>query len=254
MADMNQAQLEYNQHLQLDQILNAQKPVSDHPEEVFFLIIHQAYELWFKSLLLDLERVAAGLERDELPEAIWLLRRAIRIMELLDKQLDVLMMLTPADFQEFRPKLANSSGLQSRQFRKLEVLGGLCETVGESYAKRIESQWPGLRAEVKVTLHRALLGVLARSGPDLLTIYQQRWDHFELFTLCEACIEFDSKFLTWRHNHIRMVERIIGGLAKGTGGTHATRYLNATTAYRFFPELWEVRNRLMEAGGGEVYG
>jgi tryptophan 2,3-dioxygenase len=51
-----------------------------------------------------------------------------------------------------------------------------------------------------------------------------------------------------------MVERIIGGLAKGTGGTHATRYLNATTAYRFFPELWEVRNRLMEAGGGEVYG
>lgn len=253
MTKIQKAQFEYKDHLQLDKILNAQFPLSDHPEEYFFIIIHQAYELWFKTLLLDLERVVARLQKDELPEAIWLMRRASRIMEVADKQLDVLTMMTPADFQEFRSYLGDASGLQSRQFRKLEVMGGLCETLGDDYARRVEAQWPGLRDEVEMTLHQALMGALSRHGLSLLQIYQNRWQHFELFSLCEACIEFDAKVLTWRHNHIKMVERMIGTRAKGTGGTYGTRYLTATTNYRFFPELWEVRNQLTETAGGHVY-
>lgn len=253
MTDMQKAQFDYQDHLNLDKILNAQFPLSDHSEEYFFIIIHQAFELWFKTLLLDLARVVARLEQDELPEAIWLLCRASRIMEVADKQLDVLTMMTPGDFQEFRPYLKDASGLQSRQFRLIEVMGGLCETAGEEYVKRLDSQWPGLRAEVTMTLHGAVSGTLARHGVDLLEIYRQRWQHFDLFSLCEACIEFDAKVLTWRQNHVRMVERMIGTRARGTGGTYGTRYLNATTVYRFFPELWEARNELTEASGGHIY-
>ena len=253
MTDMQKAQFDYQDHLNLDKILNAQFPLSDHPEEYFFIIIHQAFELWFKTLLLDLQRVVARLEQDELPEAIWLMRRASRIMEVADKQLDVLTMMTPADFHEFRPDLKDASGLQSRQFRLIEIMGGLCETAGEAYVKRLDSQWPGLRAEVTLTLRGAVLGTLERHGLSLFEIYQQRWQHFELFSLCEACLEFDAKVLTWRQNHILMVERMIGARARGTGGTHGTRYLTATTVYRFFPELWEVRNELTEASGGHVY-
>ncbi|MBI1879636.1 MAG: hypothetical protein HYR94_15685 [Chloroflexi bacterium] len=252
MADMYQEQVNYQDHLQLDKILNAQDRLSTHPEEYLFIIIHQIYELWFKTLLIDLERVVAHLENDELAQAIWLLRRAGRIMEVADKQLDVLTMLTPGDFQEFRPSLKESSGLQSRQFRKLEVLGGLCETAGENYARRVEAQWPGLQAEVKTTLHQALMALLDRYGVSLAEIYQKRWQHYNLFSLCEGCIEFDSKFVTWRQNHVKMVERMIGGRARGTGGA-GVPYLTHTTVYRFFPELWEARNALTEGAGGYVY-
>jgi tryptophan 2,3-dioxygenase len=250
---MKDTQFNYQDHLQLDKILNAQVPVSDHPEEIFFIIVHQAYELWFKTLILDLERIIARLENDELAEATWLLQRCGRIMEVADKQLDVLEMMTAADFQEFRPYLKEASGLQSRQFRKIEVLGGLGDTVGETYAKRVEVQWPGLISEVPLNLHQVFLDTIERHGLDLLEIYQERWQNFQLFTLCEACLEFDTRFLTWRQNHIKMVERLIGNRAKGTGGTYGTRYLTATTQYRFFPELWDIRNTLTETSGGQVY-
>ena len=61
MVDQQEAQVNYQDHLQLDMLLNAQIPLSNHPEEMFFVIIHQAYELWFKVLILDLERIIAHL-------------------------------------------------------------------------------------------------------------------------------------------------------------------------------------------------
>jgi tryptophan 2,3-dioxygenase len=182
-----------------------------------------------------------------------LLRRAGRIMDVADKQLDVLVMMPPAEFHAFRTKLGEASGLQSRQFRKIEVLGGLGETAGEEYAKRVEAQWPGLQAEVDMTLHRALLETVERHQVTVFDIYRNHWQHFTLFSLAEASIELDAKVLIWRQNHIKMVERMIGQRARGTGGTYGTRYLTNTTHYHFFPELWEVRNTLTAAGGGHVY-
>ena len=71
--------------------------------------------------------------------------------------------------------------------------------------------------------------------PSLVEIYEQRWKQFELFALSEACVELDRQILTWRSNHVRMVERMIGDRAIGTGGTEGSRYLTSTTRYRFFP-------------------
>ena len=245
-------QFNYVEHLQLEKLLNAQHFVSTHPEESVFVIMHQSYELWFRQVIHDLERVVGSLEKDETAQATWLLQRLGRIFHALDTQLGILEMMSAADFQEFRPYLKQSSGLQSRQFRKIEVLGGLCETEGEGYEERIRAQWPDLIDEVPKTLHAAFVGVIERSSLSLVDIYLQRWEHFDLFALCEACLELDRQLLTWRSNHVLLVERMIGDRAIGTGETQGSRYLTSTTRYRFFPELWEVRNALTEASGGQT--
>ena len=77
-------------------------------------------------------------------------------------------------------------------------------------------------------------------------MYSEPSSHFDLYLLCEAMIEYDENFSLWRHRHILMVERMIGG-KKGTGGTEGVRYLSTTLGKRCFPELWEVRTRI---GGG----
>ena len=218
------------------------------------MIMHQSYELWFKQVIHDAVRIIALLEKDECAQATWLLQRLGRIFETLDQQLGILEMMSAADFHEFRPFLKQSSGLQSRQFRKIEVLGGLCETLGESYTERVRTQWPGLLEEVPTSLHGAFNALIERQPMELLDIYLKRWDRFELFALCEACLELDRRLLTWRSNHVRMVERMIGDRAIGTGGTEGSRYLSSTTRYRFFPELWDVRNTLTEASGGQTSG
>jgi len=198
----------------------------------------------------DLERIIAMLESDDIGQATWLLQRLGRIFQTLDTQLGILEMMSATDFQEFRPYLKQSSGLQSRQFRKIEVMGGLCETEGVAYEKRVRAQWPGLVEEVPTTLHRAFLKLIERQPLSLVEVYQQRWKQFDVFALSEACLELDRQMLTWRSDHVRMVERMIGDRAIGTGGTEGSRYLTSTTRYRFFPELWEVRNALTEASGG----
>lgn len=245
-------QFNYNEHLQLDRLLSSQKFVSPHPEESVFVIMHQTYELWFKQIIHDFERIIRKLDRSELSEATWLLQRAGKIVQTIDSQLGILEMMSAADFQEFRPFLKQSSGLQSRQFRKVEVLGGLCETVGPEYAKRVQAQWPDLIDEVPDTLHSTLLELIAARGVAMVEIYRNRWKQFELFGLCEACLELDRRFHSWRFNHVRMVERMIGDRAIGTGGTEGSKYLSATTGYRFFPEIWEVRNELTAASGGST--
>ena len=245
-------QINYVEHLQLEKLLTAQKFISPHPEESVFVIMHQSYELWFRQVIHDVERVIAMLESDDIAQATWLLQRLGRIFQTLDTQLGILEMMSAADFQEFRPYLKQSSGLQSRQFRKIEVMGGLCETVGEAYEARVRAQWPGLVEEVPTTLHAAFVKLIERQPRSLIEIYQKRWEQFDLFALSEACLELDRQILTWRSNHVRMVERMIGDRAIGTGGTEGSRYLSSTTRYRFFPELWDVRNALTEASGGRT--
>ncbi len=254
MSESNSKDMQFNyiEHLQLDKLLTAQKFVSPHPEESVFVIMHQSYELWFRQVIHDMERIIAMLDKHELSQATWLLQRIGRIFQALDTQLGILEMMSAADFQEFRPYLKQSSGLQSRQFRKIEVMGGLCETQDAAYEERVRAQWPDLMDEVPKTLHAAFVDVIDGCPLRLIEIYQKRWERFDLFSLCEACLELDRQLLTWRSNHVRMVERMIGDRAIGTGGTQGSKYLTSTTRYRFFPELWEVRNALTETSGGQT--
>lgn len=247
-------QFDYAYHLRLDHLLSTLRPVTDHPEEHLFVTVHHVLELWFKQIIFDLARIREMLDEDRLPEAVWLMNRIAEILKLAEAHWPVLETMSAADFAEFRGDLTGASGLQSRQFRQVEVMLGLHEVAGDAYRQRVEAQWPGLIAEHPRTIRAAFFAAFERSGKTLLEVYRDRWRAHDLFRLAEAAFEIDRRFQSWRQNHILMVRREIGIRAKGTGGTFFRDYLATTTGYLFFPELFEFRNELTEAAGGEVMG
>jgi len=248
----NKDQFSYISHLQLDRLLSAMQPITPHPEEHLFLTTHHALEIWFKHVIFDLKRIIPMLEQGRLAEANWLMKRLGEILRLADAHWTVLETLASPDFHEFRPYLTGASGMQSRQFREVEVMTGLCELAGENYIATVRKAWPGMIEEHPITLRQAFFGVVKRSGISLLEIYDKRWQHAELFQLAENAMEFDRRFQSWRHNHILMVRRQIGMRTKGTGGTFGKDYLSQTMGYVFFPELWELRHDISALHGGEV--
>ncbi len=135
---MSQNPMYYGTYLQLEKVLDAQHPVSfnepNQPahDEMLFIIIHQAYELWFKQILFELDYAAAVFSKESIndnSEDLNLVRhrfnRIIRILELLNQQVSILDTMTPLDFLEFRNLLTPSSGFQSKQFRLIEARLGL---------------------------------------------------------------------------------------------------------------------------------
>ena len=119
------ASMTYGGYLALDQLLSAQRPISSHHDEMLFIIIHQAKELWLKQIIHELD-VALGLVRgDRLIEVHKNLSRVSRIQAVMTLSWDVLTTLTPTDYMQFRDVLGGSSGFQSAQFREVEFLLGL---------------------------------------------------------------------------------------------------------------------------------
>ncbi|NJN79772.1 MAG: hypothetical protein HC797_04470 [Anaerolineales bacterium] len=123
----------YADYLELDKILNSQNPKSGNAtDEMLFIIIHQAYELWFKQIIHELDAVrgifSKGNVNDnagEMSIAVHKLKRVVKILEVLNQQVNILETMTPMDFLEFRNLLQPSSGFQSLQFRIIEAKLGL---------------------------------------------------------------------------------------------------------------------------------
>ena len=134
MSDKNTS-LHYQNYLQLDKILDAQMLESkshgnEAHEEMLFIIIHQAYELWFKQILHELESVMLYFSKDKIDEEnigliVSRIERSNKIMDILVDQIDVLETMSSLDFLDFRHYLSPASGFQSHQFRRIEVLLGL---------------------------------------------------------------------------------------------------------------------------------
>lgn len=134
---MQQTNVQYGPYLQLDAILNAQHPESDKHglpahDEMLFIVIHQAYELWFKQLLFEVESVADIMSKPavndnspELQTVVHRLNRCVSILKLLVQQIDIMETMTPMDFLDFRDMLRPASGFQSWQFKTLEARLGL---------------------------------------------------------------------------------------------------------------------------------
>src|SRR5438132_13907600 len=114
----------YGGYLQLPVLLQAQKPLSPHHDEMLFIIQHQTSELWMKLMLHELSAAIASIARDELPPAFKMLARVSRIMEQLVHAWDVLATMTPPEYSAIRPYLGNSSGFQSAQYRCIEFALG----------------------------------------------------------------------------------------------------------------------------------
>src|SRR5204863_257347 len=122
-------ELTYGSYLRIDELLALQQPRSQppHPEELHFIIVHQALELWMKLALHDLERIIAALDADAHARALALLGRVNANLSSGLDQMRSLHTLPPWALQQFRGYLGTASGFQSRQFRELELLSGLRE-------------------------------------------------------------------------------------------------------------------------------
>jgi len=259
--------MSYGQYLGLDRLLDAQRPVSGEHDEMLFIVIHQASELWMKLCLHELEAAVDHVRRDVLGPAFKMLARVARVQAQLAQSWDVLATMTPYDYSAFRASLGRSSGFQSYQYRSLEYL------VGNKNAAMIEVHRhdPEVYARLHALLHRPslydeCLRLLARRGCVLpadrlerdwsepyvphdgvaaawLDVYRQPQERWDLYELAEKLVDLDHRFQLWRYAHLKTVERIIG-YKRGTGGTSGVAYLAKALELRFFPELWSVRTSM----------
>ncbi|MEB3195743.1 MAG: tryptophan 2,3-dioxygenase family protein [Candidatus Sericytochromatia bacterium] len=267
--------LTYGNYLKVPQLLSLQQLQSNppHHDEMLFIVIHQAYELWFKLILLELENAMAYMGRREVLRAHHFLRRVVEIQKVLVSQIHILETMTPIEFLGFRDHLNPASGFQSFQFRELEFIAGL---VDESYYDHFIEQsgldnlrqraaHPGLWACYQKLLADLGFPVPApmanqpSEGPErdqllkvLASLYEHPEAQMELYMLSEALVDFDTQLGLWRFHHVSVVERVIGHKV-GTGGSSGSGYLRSTLTKRCFPLLFEARS-LLGGAAAAPYG
>lgn len=261
--------LNYQSYLKIDELLSLQREVSDpaHHDEMFFIIIHQASELWFKNILHEAEWLVTALRSGSVSRTLKVLRRMTAIMELLAKQIGLLATLTPIEFAGFRDLLRPASGFQSAQFREMEFAFGIRDAFFLQFFKHLPevvSRLEGIRSQPSIydEVLKAMAvfgypvpdGLLQRDvtqnwieNADLVQvirgIYDDPADNYHWVLLFESMLDFDEKVARWRDNHILMVARTIGH-NQGTGGSSGVDFLRSRAHLRFFPELWSVRDYL----------
>jgi tryptophan 2,3-dioxygenase len=245
--------LSYNKYLRVQDLINLQDCLSDpaHHDELLFITVHQAYELWFKQILHELDAAIQFLTEDRLPAATRAVKRIVEIEKLLVQQIHILESMTPISFLQFRDELNPASGFQSMQFREIEVSSGLKNERIVREFKDDQFAYERLQARMeRPSLADAFYQALERRGFDvsqraqaileILTHFENRYEEFQL---AEALMEHDEYFSLWRSHHIKMVERMVGA-KRGTGGSEGIGYLKTTLDKKFFPELWEARTYL----------
>jgi len=230
---------DYATYLLIDDLLRLQKPITpDAHDELLFIIVHQAYELWFKLILHELvaarDELAAGRPHVAGPR----LRRVVAVERLLLQQLGVLETMGPEGFLEFRDPLAPASGFQSRQFREIEWLSGERETwPGGGDPPAGQSLYEAFCAGLELPADRdARLAALA----DLYRDHNGDPLRAAWHAAAELLIDHDEDSARWRHHHALMAAREIG-TRPGTGGSPGVEYLKSRVDRRYFPELWDVR-------------
>ncbi len=238
----------YADYLRLDDLLATQQPLSDHPDELHFIVVHQVHELWFKLALHHLERATQAVAADDLIEAVRLIDQVTGIFDNLKGAVEHLQTLPPISFLAFRRLLAPGSGLQSYQFREIEFLLGARDPAHVQLVERVltrDQHWQQVKRRLdKPSLAEELDRALARHGfVSLVELYAAPTEHPKLYTLCEALSVLEQHIMRWRFSHIQLVERTIGAATVGTGGT-THDYLTATLKLKLFPALWEARNEL----------
>ena len=258
------AALTYSSYLALDQVLGAQRPLSDEHDELLFIVVHQVYELWFKQLLHELAQLQGRLEGGDSAHALHTLRRVLSILKVAVAQIDVLETMTPRQFTSFRDRLAASSGFQSVQFRLLEAtLGRRDPGASQHYPEGGEARARIAAAMARPSVFDSFLRYLAGQGYAVPSAALERdvsraytpsaevqsaildayRDDGEPAQIAERLVDLDEGMQEWRYRHVKMVERTIGDKT-GTGGSPGAAYLRATLFKPAFPDLWAVRSEM----------
>ncbi|WP_127501788.1 tryptophan 2,3-dioxygenase [Actinoplanes solisilvae] len=261
--------LSYGRYLHLDELLNAQHPVSvpEHHDELLFILQHQTSELWLKLVLHELREVTRRLAKDDLRPALKGLARVKHIQRTLTEQWSVLATLTPSEYAEFRSFLGTSSGFQSYQYRAVEFMLGNKdrrmlalfnddEAAREMLVEALET--PSVYDEFLRYLHRhghdVPVELLHRDVtlpyrfnddlvPVFVNIYSDTEKHWEAYEACEELVDIEENFQLWRFRHLKTVERTIG-FKRGTGGSSGVDFLRKALDLTFFPELYAVRTEI----------
>jgi tryptophan 2,3-dioxygenase len=240
---MSGDEVTYGSYLCIDELLSLQKPRSTppHPDELLFIAVHQASELWFKTILHEMHGLVDAFEAYDTGQVLWRLQRINALMRIVSAQLSSLDTLPPQHFAQFRTYLGTSSGSQSMQFRAIEVAAGLRDP---EFIRMIRDQGPMPevveRALARPPLQDLFMRLLDREGTTLEALYLGPGPTL-LFFVAEALIEFEQQFGEWRFKHVQLVERVIGPTTSGTGGTLGSRFLMSTIEQKFFPTLWKGR-------------
>ena len=258
--------LTYSDYLQLDRLLTLQRARSEPPEhdEMLFIVIHQVYELWFKLLLHEMDKLKRDFSANDLFGAIHTFKRARTVMKTLVGQLDILETMTPMSFTSFRDRLESASGFQSVQFRELEFVLGYKRPDVLKYQTEstpFHDRLPRRLRERSLVDH--FYDFLEHRGVDipselrekdvttptepnepiqdaLLKLYQGEPN---LAILFELMTDFDEGLQEWRYRHVKVVERTIGA-KRGTGGSPGIAFLKQSLFKAIFPDLWAIRHRL----------
>jgi len=258
--------LTYASYLDLEELLSLQKPRSSPPEhdETLFVIIHQTYELWFKQLLHEFDKINRNFSAGDLFGAIHTFKRVRTIMKVLVAQVDILETMTPSSFSSFRDRLETASGFQSVQFREIEFALGYKRA---STVKYLRSDYPGYDRLNQLLNERTVVDhfydfletrgaqippqlknrdVTQPNGPDervqkeILRLYKNSPECSILF---ELMTDFDEGLQEWRYRHVKLVERTIGA-KKGTGGSPGVPFLKESLFRPVFHDLWAIRHEM----------
>ena len=241
-------ELNYGSYLALDDLLSLQRLRSspEHPDELLFIVVHQASELWFKLIIHELRGLVARFQESDTLGAVAAVRRLNALVRIVTAQLNALETLPPQRFAQFRGYLGTSSGSQSQQFRAIEAMSGLRD---EHFLQVLSEhgEIPELVQEAldQPSLQELFNTLLAAHNVTLEEIYVEEHQR-PLQMLAEGLLEYEQGFAMWRFLHVQLVERIIGPLTGGTGGTLGSRYLQRTVSTRFFPDLWAVRSKFFK--------
>lgn len=259
--------LNYGSYLRLDRLLAAQEPLSDHHDEMLFIVVHQTTELWLKLIVHELRSASAHIAADDLGPALKRLARVKHVLRQMTDQWTVLATLTPTEYAQFRGVLGKASGFQSTQYRLVEfLLGNKNPAMLEVFAHDAEAS-SQLRAALDApSLYDEFLRFLARRGlavpaelverdwrvphtlhPGLVelfaTVYDHTDDYWDIYETCEELVDVEDTFQTWRFRHLKTVERVIG-FKRGTGGSSGVSFLRRALDLTFFPELYAVRTEI----------
>ncbi len=221
--------LDYELYLNTPKLFACQKNFEEfcNQDELQFQIVHQMEELWMKLIGYSLLDIDDYLQQENTNRVLTLFRRVHIAQRLMIDQLGLLETMSPKEYQEIRLGLGNGSGQESPGFRTL--------------LRMHQPLW-----------HSFKTCYLERHNLTVEKIYHTEYSHSDAYMLAEALAEFDELFQKFRYHHLQVIHRTIGLGAKSLKG-RSVEILNEGLKTQFFPELWEIRNKMTDRWGSQ-YG
>jgi tryptophan 2,3-dioxygenase len=216
-----EAPSDYERYLRTDDLLALQKTAGEqaHRDELLFQTVHQASELWLKLAWTEVEEATKLIGEGDFAGAQRLLRRACGALDYVIDQLEMLEALSPWEYQEIRKVLGHGSGFDSPGFRQIRRV---TPPLGQAFNEQVRA-----------------------AGLNVVSLYVEGRQHEDLYQLAELLLSWDERIGLWRMRHYLVVARVIGDQVVGTQGT-PVELLSGLIKQRFYPELWQARNRLTE--------